>query len=247
MNVLEGLKGSFGFLTTIPMGEMRLEATAEHMYLFPLLGGFIGLIAGVISLALFYLFPFGVASILTVGAIFLITGLHHTDGLLDFGDGIMAFGSPEEKIGIMRDKNLGVGGIVLGLIVILTTIYLISNLEFVVLKVLIISEISAKFSMVFGARFGKSASEGLNTRFIESMKGSKGNYRFIIAAIISIILIILVMRFKGLVVLVAGVVVTSFFILVARFHFDGVTGDVLGAINEVTRMASLMSLYLVIL
>jgi len=61
----------------------------------------------------------------------------------------------------MRDKNLGVGGMVLGLLIILATISLIPSFEFIVLKVLIVSEVSAKFSMVFGSRFGKSASEGL--------------------------------------------------------------------------------------
>jgi len=98
LNILEGFKGAFSFLTTIPVGEVRLKTTAEHMYLFPLVGGFIGLVAGAVALVLFHLFPSGVASVLIVGAIFAITGLHHTDGLLDFGDGLMAFGSPEKKL-----------------------------------------------------------------------------------------------------------------------------------------------------
>ncbi|KXA92386.1 hypothetical protein AKJ65_07625 [candidate division MSBL1 archaeon SCGC-AAA259E19] len=216
------------------------------MYLFPLVGGFIGLVAGVVALVLFHFFPSGVASVLTVGTIFAITGLHHTDGLLDFGDGLMAFGSPEEKIEIMRDKNLGVGGMVLGLLVILATVSLIPSFEFIVLEVLIVSEVSAKFSMVFGSRFGKSASEGLNSDFLEAMRGPLGNYRFIIATLISIILVLLTLHLRGLVPLIAGVVVTSFLILVARSHFGGVTGDVLGTVNEVTRMASLLSLQLVI-
>ncbi|KXA92890.1 hypothetical protein AKJ66_03295 [candidate division MSBL1 archaeon SCGC-AAA259E22] len=242
---MEGLKGSFSFLTTIPVGGVRLKATAEHMYLFPLVGGFIGLATGAVALVLFHFFPSGVASVLTVGAIFAITGLHHTDGLLDFGDGLMAFGSPEEKIEIMRDKDLGAGGMVLGLLVILATVSLIPSFEFIVLKALIVSEVSAKFSMVFGSRFGKSASEGLNSDFLEAMEGSSGNCRFVIAILISIALVLLTLGLRGLVPLIAGVVVASLLISAARSHFGGVTGDVLGTVNEVTRMGALLSLKLV--
>ena len=40
-----------------------------------------------------------------------MTGLHHTDGLLDFGDGVMVHGTAEHKIEVMHDQLTGAGGL----------------------------------------------------------------------------------------------------------------------------------------
>ncbi len=39
------------------------------------------------------------------------TGFHHLDGLVDFGDAVMAHGHPEKRIQIMRDTRIGTGGL----------------------------------------------------------------------------------------------------------------------------------------
>ena len=57
-----------------------------------------------------------VAGALVFALLLWMTGLHHTDGLLDFGDGVMAHGTPEHKIDVMHDQLTGAGGLSLGIL-----------------------------------------------------------------------------------------------------------------------------------
>jgi len=102
----------FSFLTIIPVGNSDLQTVARHMYLFPIIGVAIGLVIGGAAYGLsFFLEPLIVA-LLAAAALALITGIHHTDGLADFADGLMARGTRERKWQIMRDPSVGTAGIV---------------------------------------------------------------------------------------------------------------------------------------
>ena len=46
-----------------------------------------------------------------VASIALMTGIHHTDGLADFADGLMTKGSKEKKRKAMKDLSVGSAGI----------------------------------------------------------------------------------------------------------------------------------------
>ena len=70
---------------------------------------------------------------LVVGALALalllwMTGLHHTDGLLDFGDGVMVHGTPEHKIEVMHDQLTGAGAIGLALMTYIVTAFAFASL-----------------------------------------------------------------------------------------------------------------------
>src|SRR3990170_5358202 len=129
--MLKELKNLIAFLTIIPVGmdsDWLMDA-ANYMFLFPAIGALIGLLAGLLAWVLFRVLPNLVVGILALGFILLVTGLHHIDGLLDFGDGIMYQGTPEKKIEIMHDQQTGAGGLTLGLISMLTTAFCIAGLN----------------------------------------------------------------------------------------------------------------------
>jgi adenosylcobinamide-GDP ribazoletransferase len=238
------IKNLITFLTIIPLGmdsDCLLDA-ANYMYLFPLVGLFIGLLAGLLAWLLFYILPDLVVGILTLGFILLITGLHHTDGLLDFGDGIMFQGSPEKKIKIMHDEHIGAGGLTLGLMILLTTAFCIAKLKAgITVQSLAVSEILAKFAMVVVAWAGKSAHKGMNTYFINAMHGRYRRLRLITALIITVGIIIPLLWLVGLITVIVAFVTSLIMVRVSNRHFGGVTGDVMGATNEITRMATLIT------
>ena len=66
---------------------------------------------------------------LVLALLLLITGLHHTDGLLDFGDGVMVHGTAEHKIEVMHDQLTGAGGLTLGIMTMLITALAIGQLQ----------------------------------------------------------------------------------------------------------------------
>ncbi|MFH1328414.1 MAG: adenosylcobinamide-GDP ribazoletransferase [Candidatus Bathyarchaeota archaeon] len=243
--MFKGFNSLVAFLTIIPVkaGHNRLSEVADYLYLSPLVGAFIGFCAGLLAWFLLYAaLPSLIVGVLTVALLFLITGLHHTDGLLDFGDGIMFQGSQNEKIKVMHDNQTGVGGWALGLIITLTVIFTISELSLsVIVQGLIVAEVSAKFSMVLAARVGRSAKEGINTPFVNVMHGRRGNLRLLVALILSLVISVSLLNITGLLCLIAGVAVSLIVVGFSNIHFNGVTGDVFGASNEFARMASLMT------
>jgi adenosylcobinamide-GDP ribazoletransferase len=213
------------------------------MFLFPLVGAFIGLLAGLCGWATSQFLPSLVVGALVLGFLLLITGLHHTDGLLDFGDGVMAHGSPERKIEIMHDQLTGAGGLSLGIITFLITAFSIAELDTsIIIQGLVVVEVSAKLSMVVGAWAGRAVHEGMSSSFLEAMHGKKGTARLIIALAISFGIALPLLWLTGAVTVLAAILASLIMVGISHSHFKGVTGDVLGATNELTRMVSLITL-----
>jgi adenosylcobinamide-GDP ribazoletransferase len=247
--MLKEVKHLFSFLTTIPvsMDEDLLTDTAKFMFLFPLVGAFIGLLAGLFGWVTFQFLPSLVAGGLVLGFLLLITGLHHTDGLLDFGDGVMAHGSAERKIEIMHDQLTGAGGMSLGIVTLLITALSIAELNSdIVIQGLVVVEVSAKLSMVIGAYAGRSTHQGMSSYFLEVMHGKNGALRMIVALTISFGIALPLLWLNGAFVVSVSIITSMVMVEISHRHFHGVTGDVLGAINELTRMISLVSLLAVI-
>lgn len=249
MALLREIKNLIAFLTIIPVGmdQNCLVDAASNMHFFPLIGAFIGLLAGIFAWLLLNFFDALIVGTLTLGLTLLITGLHHADGLLDFGDGLMYQGSAEEKIKIMRDQQTGVGGFALGMVTFLTTALCIAKLsQNIIIQSLVICEASAKLAMVIIARLGKSANKGMNTPFIEAMHGKNRNCRLAAALLITLGLALALMRLAGVAVVSASIVSALIIVKISGRHFNGVTGDVFGACNELARLSSLLAIVVVV-
>ncbi|MCJ7713410.1 adenosylcobinamide-GDP ribazoletransferase [Candidatus Bathyarchaeota archaeon] len=243
--MIKELKNLFSFLTVLPlsMDKDMLTDCAKNMFIFPLIGGFIGLLAGVFGWVLFLFLPGSIVGVLVLGLLLIITGLHHTDGLLDFGDGIMAHGSPERKIEIMHDQLTGAGGLSLGIMTFLVTALSFSELTSnIIIQSVIVVEISAKLSMVIGSWAGKSVHKGMNSPFLEAMHGKKGSLRLVVALALSFGIALTLLGIVGIATILTAILTSLFIVLLSHNHFKGITGDVLGATNELSRMTSIIIL-----
>ena len=228
----------FSFLTIIPASDATLETIAKYMYLFPIVGIAIGLLIGSFGFGLTFLLDPLLVSLLVVTSIVIVTGVHHADGLADFADGLMVKGSKDKKLMAMKDLSTGsagIVGIVLYLVGLVVTISLIDGFD--IFKAILISEILAKFSMVLMASLGNSASLGSNSPFVKIMKDKK---KLSVAFIIMLIPVMMIGETTGLVMLGVTLTLTIFLLAISTRSFGGITGDVLGATNELTRLASLM-------
>jgi len=243
LSMLSGLKNALAFLTIIPVGmdEDGIIQAANYMPSFPVIGALIGVAAGALVWSLETLLPSLIVGMLGVGFILLLTGVHHTDGLLDFGDAMMILGSPEEKMRVMRDRQTGAGGLCLGLVVLSATAFSIAALDrSVVIQGLVASEASSKFAMVVQASAGNSAHEGLNTPFLEAMHGRWRATRIGVAFFLTLAISLAALQMIGAVVMLAGLLVAAMMLVISKREFGGITGDVMGATNELVRLASLL-------
>ncbi|MCH8084918.1 MAG: adenosylcobinamide-GDP ribazoletransferase [Thaumarchaeota archaeon] len=236
--MLKEISSVFSFLTIFPSSNATLENIAKYMYVFPIVGIAIGLLIGSLGFGLSFILDPLLVSLLVVASIAIITGIHHADGLADFADGLMVKGNKDRKLKAMKDLSTGSAGIVaivLYLIGLVVTISLTSGFD--LFRAILISEILAKFSMVLMASLGNSASLGSNSPFVKIMKDRK---KLAAAFIIMLIPVIVIGETTGLVMLGVTVTITLFLLALSTRSFGGITGDVLGATNELTRLASLM-------
>ena len=110
------------------MDKDLLTDCARNMWAFPLIGAFLGLLAGLFGWVAYQFLPGLVVGALALALLLWMTGLHHMDGLLDFGDGIMVHGSAERKIEVMHDQLTGAGAIGLTLMTYIITAFAFAEL-----------------------------------------------------------------------------------------------------------------------
>lgn len=236
--MLKAFNSVLSFLTILPARSASLETVARYMYLFPLVGIALGLLVGAAGFGLSLFLDPLVVSLLVVASLAILTGIHHTDGLADFADGLMAKGSKEKKLAAMKDLSTGSAGIVAIVLYLVGLIIAFSmSSGYDLFLAILLGEIMAKFSMVLMASISSPASQGSSSPFLDMMKDRK---KLLLSGLIALVPIVLLGGSAGLAVFGAGMAVTMLLGAISTRSFGGITGDVLGTTNEVTRLASVM-------
>ena len=235
--MIEAIRALLQFTTVLPLGKTApFEAFARNTWLYPLAGYITGGIGAIIILLLPA--PPIVQAVIATGMVLLISGANHLDGLLDFGDGLMAHGSREKRIRALTDRQTGTGALALGMMITLLSIASLSSFPEAIIaaSALIIAEAGGKWSMAMLTVFGKPFHEGLHASLHEQAK-----LWFVIPATLLLVpafLLPLPWEAKG----AAGIalVLLPFCMrYLANRLFGGVNGDVTGATGEISRCALL--------
>lgn len=277
MKALKVFRGLLAFLTAIPvkMDESFLDISARYMFLFPVIGAIIGVLAGLYarftSNVLFLLFGSinnvvfsgahevffdfvakGLASVMTIAFLLVVIGLQHTDGLVDVGNALgIRKASLKEKVDIAHEWTVTRTGAFLAILVSFFTFLLIFLTKTdVVIQALIVAEVSAKLAMVTTGWQGTSPPP----RFYENRweKGrsfiesiKKKHGLYAISLTISLAVSVALFGLGGVLAVASGILVGGFMILVGKQVFGGVNGDIFGATNEIARMVALFVLVII--
>ncbi len=231
----EKMRSIVSFLTTIPVGGMSIEDAARNSYLFPVVAVIVGFIVGSLSLIFFQYLPPALAAILTVLALYLVTGINHVDGFADFADGMYVMGDSEKKLRVMKDVRLGVAGFLS--LFFLLSLYLFGFYETAgEVSLIIVAEVSAKTAMLTSIFFGRPRGVGLGDVFIKNL-----NRRFYpFSVLFSLLFCFYLAQYIGLFVVVLSVLIAFSLVFLAHRNFGYTTGDVMGAINEIVRLIVLL-------
>ncbi len=235
---------AISFLTILPVGQVlpsEGKELARSMAFFPLVGLIIGLLLA-LGYYLFSLFlPRPLVLWLTIGLLAFLTRGLHLDGFADTMDGLASFGTREKILEVMRDSRIGAFGL-LGLILLIGCKYLALN-EIAIPSIpssLILMAVLGRNSMVlvcYRSPYARSGG-GLGKPFSENL----GARELVLSVLSAFGISLLLMGVKGILVLL-GVALSS---LGYRFFFikklGGVTGDVLGAANELAELLCLILL-----
>lgn len=234
----------FSFLTIIPASKesvFDLNIIAKNMHYFPLCGGIIGLIIGLVSLFSSTFLPQYFSSFIVLVTFVIITGVHHIDALADFADGIMKKGDRESKRKAMSDPYVGSAGTTALVINFIGLYIALFNFESPIklFYTIIVAEIISKYVMVMQASIGTSAWSGLSSPFTIEMKNRA---KITISIIITVVLIFIIEGIMGLLTLGIVAIIGLIICIISYKNFGGVSGDVFGASNEISRLSSLLIL-----
>ena len=255
-SVFRSIGGLLTFSTILPLNiYTTIDEMAKLTWFWPVINGFVGLLAFIIAYILcqfIHFDPLLIAAII-YGFLLLINGFNHFDGLMDFGDGVMVHGSPEKKLGIMKDPMTGVGGISTGFIVGTITIAAYSSLitysyaiSLNLLLLIIIAEISAKIGLTSCCISSAASDEGIGKYFIQYMNIKNYIFGLIICLAISAILSSSAGFQIGIIGIIGGAFGGALTALIAKRHLKIANGDVLGTSNELGRLFSLLAMLIAI-
>jgi adenosylcobinamide-GDP ribazoletransferase len=256
MKILRDLSLAIRFLTILPIisfppsnntnqnEEALAENLANSMAFFPLVGMLMGALL-VLLRRLFYYLP--VSSLVgdTLVLIFWIwlSGGLHLDGFADSVDGFSGGHNKEEILKIMKDSSTGTKGVVaLVSLLLLKLVLLVEMPLFLKDAALFFTPIIGRWSMVIAAFLGKPArlKNSMGKLFMDYVSWKEVIFASLTMAVIGILLF----RLYFLPLVMVGIGLVLLILKYSQKRIGGISGDILGAINEIVEVVCLLVIYL---
>ena len=258
------------FLTIIPFDKadrIKFKDAGHVTYWFPVVGLCIGVFLSLAYLPLYVFFPPLIANALIILLSVEITGAMHLDGFADTCDGIWGGWTKEKRLEIMKDSRIGSFGAI-GLIGLLGLKYisLLSIGEIAVTRFspfnvstqyvscfispVVINKCIALILMPVVGRWAQVCAAGLSI-YARNESGTglfiaRGTTRkqVFYASLFPVFLLWFFYHLYGFVIITIIIIFTLSWIWYIKKKIGGMTGDTLGATNEVTELVFLLSLLL---
>ena len=239
------------FLTVLPVSSRFFNKPiklADGAVFFPLVGASLGIFFWALFMVGERLIPTGPLVVLLFLLSFIISRGLHIDGLADTADGVVGGMTPERAMTIMRTGDVGPVG--------MFTVAMIYLFKYASMTALTTSFLplaffgmflSGRWNMVLmGSAFGPAREDGLGSQFIRGLTWKHSAGASLTGLLIGGLISWWMPEFffpllSGLLAAFLCGWLLAYF--VAR-HLRGLTGDVLGAVNEVSEAGFLMGLLL---
>jgi adenosylcobinamide-GDP ribazoletransferase len=238
--VLRTFLFAWQFLTAIPLSrsthDAKPEELAASMSWYPIVGCLLGVLLAAADVAMAQVFSSQVTNIVLILFLVVVTRGLHQDGLADMVDGLAGGRTAQARLAIMRDSSIGAIGA--------TGLFLALGLRYAGLNTLPVGEhialligmpVVGRWAMVVGAfhvTYARSEG-GLAQPFLAHV-----SWQHLCVATVTagLMLTLLVGPWAALCCLLIGTALVR--LSTAWFHrmFGGVTGDLLGATNEVAEI-----------
>ena len=235
---MTSLLGAVAFLTRLPVGSPALDddRLARAVPWFAVVGGAIGLAVAGVYAAGHLVLPSPVAAALAIGAGVVLTGGLHEDGLADVADAAGGW-TVADRRRILDDPRHGTYG---GLALVLSVVVRVTALA-------ALAPAAAVGAAVAAHALGRASAAGLMALGPVAPSGMAGSYARRLRGGHAAVAIVTgtALGSAGLRVWVGPAVALAVLAVLgtrrwARRHLEGVTGDVLGACEQLTETAVLV-------
>jgi adenosylcobinamide-GDP ribazoletransferase len=244
---LNSFLGAVVFLTRIPVGSLydfQREDLSRSVIYFPIVGMFVGLAGGMVLVAGHLFLPSLIAVLLCMAATVAMTGGIHEDGLADAADGLFGGRNAACCLEIMKDSRLGTFG-ALALWFSLTGKLLLLN------SLLGRTTWLAFAALVMANTLGRGACVALLYFYpYVRVEGSKAKLfgdnvrrgQLLPALAFAAALALAFMGRAAALCVLTAIFVTALAGIFFKRKIGGVTGDCLGAANQLVELASYLAL-----
>jgi len=231
--------GAVAFMTRLPVPhrlQMGPEGLSSSAVFFPL----VGLLVGAGAVALNHVLSRFVARdvVIVIVLVFLvaITGGLHEDALADAADGFGGGWGKEQILNIMRDSRVGSFGALAIALALLVRFVFLTNLPPQKLdSYLVAGQVTCRWTALPLAFFLPPAREGSGQG--ARVAGKITTLSLVTGTLMTLVILGVALGVKALWVALAAVVMTGASGAYYRRRIGGVTGDCLGATNQLTEVA----------
>ncbi|MFH1199232.1 MAG: adenosylcobinamide-GDP ribazoletransferase [Candidatus Omnitrophota bacterium] len=228
------------FLTILPIrikGELKEGDFGKALTFFPVIGALLGTFLFALAYYLRNSPPlFSAALILVIYTI--LTGAIHLDGLADTCDGFYAGKTKENILRIMRDSAIGTMGVIGIILILLLKFSLIASFPRVadLGKALIVALSFSRWSQAVACLNSSYARQDGKAKFF--LKGAR-KIDIALGGLFSLGLFILFFNWQGIFIFILSLLITLLFISYSKRRINGMTGDTIGALNEIMEVTVL--------
>lgn len=243
-HLLRDLRVALMLLTRLPLPGVEMEdqsEAADAAWSYPLAGAVLAIIASLVAYVAFLVdLPAGIGATLAVATLIITSGAMHEDGLADCADGFWGGWEKARRLEIMRDSRIGAYG-VLALVLgtgIRWTAYGALFLEGYILTALLTAAMLSRASMVYVMdALPNARPDGLSHN-----SGRPGTVNTQVAAALAIGTALLLFGWTGVIATLITLLAALACTRIAKIKIEGQTGDVLGATQQITEIAVLLTL-----
>ncbi len=228
------------FLTILPVKIKskikEIDFGASILY-FPIVGLILGLLLAFSALMLSSLPALARSAIILIVSIF-ITGGIHLDGFADTCDGFYGNKAKEKILEIMRDSRIGAMGVIGITCLLLLKFSVIASLpESFLWRILIVMPVFSRWAQGLAAHTASYARpEGKAKYFMEYSRRAD----VLIGGVFTLALLVLLISWAGLILFFVSLIPVALFFYYLKRKIGGMTGDTIGAINEVAEASMLL-------
>jgi adenosylcobinamide-GDP ribazoletransferase len=231
---------AIGFLTRIPVPwkmQAGPEALGSSAVFFPLVGLFIGAGAVLLNYICSSRLPHDVVVIIILIFFVVITGGLHEDALADAADGFGGGWKKQQVLEIMRDSRIGSFGALAIALGLLARFVFMANLPVERLDgYLVAGQVTSRWTalpLAFFLRPARNAGDGQGTLVARKITAVS----LVIGTIFTAVVAGAVLGIDAMWVLAAMIATTALSGIYYHRRIRGVTGDCLGATNQITEVA----------
>ncbi len=238
---MKGFISALQFLTVIPLSTKADDKSMKiAVVYFPLIGFLIGLLAilvmrvsaaiGLNELA---------ANIFVIIFLVIMTGGLHLDGLADTFDALASGKSKDEMLKIMRDPHIGSVGVLTLILALLSMVALLSCMSGreKAVNIILMCVLSRWAMVMVMSCFQYARNEGKARIFIEGINLTM----LAIATLMTLTVVFAAAGLKGIMVFLFTGLLSCLFARHVDGKIGGITGDTLGAVNELAQICTLFS------